>query len=122
MIDRAQFDLAVELLKAGGSRRAVARQAGVARSTVDAIAAGRHPRFFPPPPEPPPVPMPPPARCPGCGAVVYGECLACAVPRHLSPFHAVAEPEGIELELHGTALARYERVRLEKKSGRVAGD
>ena len=70
------------LLKQGGlSQRAVARQVGVSRGTVDAIARGTRPDYdarraaldaFTPP-------SGTPRRCPGCGRLVKMPCLACQI-------------------------------------------
>ena len=64
------------------SQRSIARQMGVSRGTVGAIANGNRPdyeaqrrfrenRFV--------VPEGPPVRCPGCGAMTQMPCLACHV-------------------------------------------
>jgi hypothetical protein len=82
----------IRRMLAGGeiSQRKIARQTGVSRGTVDAIALGKRPDYedrrparcgdfstagdFPPPSRAP-------QRCPGCGGMVQMPCLACHVRR-----------------------------------------
>lgn len=78
MLDQYVVDRIVELLADNRwSRRQIARQLGVSRSSVDDIAngrRGRHGRSDDPPceSEPPVV-----GRCGGCGVRVYLPCVAC---------------------------------------------
>jgi hypothetical protein len=72
------------------SQRKIARQTGVSRGTVGAIALGRRPDYedrrqtdcggFAPAGESP-WPSRPPRRCPACGGMVQMPCLACHVRR-----------------------------------------
>jgi hypothetical protein len=84
MIALSQVEEIRRLLHGGKlSQRAIARQTGVSRSTVQAIAEQRHSQgldrggaglregFTPP--------NGLPVRCPGCGAKVEMPCLACYV-------------------------------------------
>jgi len=63
----------------GLSQRSVARQTGVSRGTVHAIAQGKRPErpLRRPAPEDLPRPEGPLQRCPGCGGMVYMPCLLC---------------------------------------------
>lgn len=63
------------------SQRTIARQLGVSRGTVNAIALGKRPDYGPDRREPTDV-LPrigPPRRCPGCGGKVLMPCLLCHV-------------------------------------------
>lgn len=69
------------------SRRAIARETGVSRGTVNAIANGERGLFGATPadatdgkrlPERSSVAQ----RCPGCGALVYPPCVLCQTLRH----------------------------------------
>jgi len=83
MIVPAVVDEVKRLLReANLSQRKIARQAGVSRGTVNAIAQGKRPDcearrrghrddFV--------TPSGRPARCPGCGGMVRMPCLACRV-------------------------------------------
>jgi hypothetical protein len=72
----------VEQLLAEGnlSHRKIAREIGVSRGTIGAIASGRRniqprPKWFLE--DEPFVPDTPPKRCPQCGGMVYMPCRAC---------------------------------------------
>ncbi|MEN1680732.1 MAG: winged helix-turn-helix transcriptional regulator [Planctomycetota bacterium] len=59
------------------SQRAIARQLGLSRGTVNALATGKrgsHGRETPSTTEPE---AGPPARCPGCGRLVHMPCVWC---------------------------------------------
>jgi transcriptional regulator with XRE-family HTH domain len=62
------------------SQRKIARVLGVSRGTVGAIATGRRPdfgRLHGATEEEEFAPTGPPARCPGCGGMVYMPCRLC---------------------------------------------
>lgn len=63
------------------SQRKIARQLGVSRATIGAIANGRRPDYEPRQPrdEEPLRPEGPPRRCRGCGGLVYLPCRLCRV-------------------------------------------
>lgn len=83
MIASPVVDEIMRLLSDGGlSQRKIARQMGVSRGTVGAIASGkrtdyearrrmREDSFL--------APAGPPVRCPGCGGMAQMPCLACHV-------------------------------------------
>lgn len=81
MLEKAQIDWIVQLLAAGNlSHRRIARLTGISRGTVSAIANGKRAvdRVRQTPVEPCFTPGPP-ARCRGCGGMVYMPCLLCRV-------------------------------------------
>jgi hypothetical protein len=90
MISSSQAEEIRRLLNGGElSQRAIARQTGVSRGTVQAIAVERRrrgsgrrafetPRGFSPP-------SGLPVRCPGCGAKAQMPCLACCLRRIKPP-------------------------------------
>jgi hypothetical protein len=101
MISPAHVDEIRRLLNGGKlSQRTIARQTGVSRGTVQAIADGRHPSgsarragrrrdgFSPP--------IGLPARCPGCGAKVRMPCLACYIKKTKSRQKNTADSRGPE--------------------------
>jgi hypothetical protein len=82
MITDEQHHWVEQLLDEGLlSQRRIAEITGVARGTVLSIAKGRRRQryYFNPNDEPPPAE--PPARCPGCGGLVYLPCQLCRL-RH----------------------------------------
>lgn len=74
------------------SRRKIARQTGVSRGTVNAIANGQRGLFGASQADAADGPAPQRAtiasRCPGCGGLVYLPCLLCQAHRHIA-----TEPE-----------------------------
>ncbi len=76
------------LLDEGGlSRRAIAKQTGVSRGTVNAIANGERGLFGAEPRKSddgyrPPACASVAKRCPGCGAMVFPPCVLCQTLRH----------------------------------------
>ena len=116
----------LQRLAAGQSQREVARAVGIARSTVQRIVRGDGPHadISQAHLEPDPDPDYPgkPFRCPGCGALVTGYCVACGLP----PFpvaEAVADvdeedmAELLGLDLRPRDHARYEYVHALKLGG-----
>ena len=96
------------------SQRAIARRLGVSRGSVLAIARGKRPD------RPPAEPLDevrwegPPARCPGCGGMVFLPCRACAtrqaqIRKRLPHWPDTDEPLG--LQLTDEHRRRYEEVR-----------
>src|SRR5262245_31831524 len=73
--------LETERLLAEGklSYRKIARQVGISRATVGAIASGRRKGWYDRPTTDPLAPTGPPERCVGCGSRVYLPCRACHV-------------------------------------------
>lgn len=65
------------------SQRRIAKQTGVSRATVGAIASGKRPDYSIRRPEEtdPLTPTGPPSRCKGCGGMVYLPCRVCYVRR-----------------------------------------
>ncbi|MBX7168449.1 MAG: helix-turn-helix domain-containing protein [Pirellulales bacterium] len=63
------------------SQRKIAKQLGVSRATVGAIASGKRPDYAPrlPREDEPLRPTGPPRRCPRCGGMVYLPCRLCQV-------------------------------------------
>lgn len=62
------------------SQRQIARQTGISRATVGAIASGKRPEYQPRPrDDEPDRPTGPPERCPGCGGRVYLPCRLCRI-------------------------------------------
>jgi len=82
MLDSGQIVWIKRLARDGLSQRAISRATGVARDTVQVVLA--HDRVAPELRDTlydvdDPVFTRPPARCDGCGAVVYRPCLACTL-------------------------------------------
>ncbi len=124
MLSTETFRRIGELLARGElSQRAIARQVGVHRNTVGAIARGARPdydamrrvrqrREIPPPDGPQ-------RRCPTCGALVYPPCVACRVREELSrTAQPCSRPEphddDLALALRPHHQVRYERVRARR--------
>ena len=61
------------------SHRKIARIAGVSRGTVGAVASGQRPEYESRPKVEEDRPQGPPARCHGCGGLVYMPCRLCLV-------------------------------------------
>lgn len=79
------------------SRRAIARQTGVSRGTVNAIANGERGLFGAPPPDERDARRRPgqsgvARRCVGCGAMVYLPCLVCRTRRHIATEPSAGRP------------------------------
>jgi len=67
------------------SQRKIARQVGVSRGTVAAVASGRRGLYGKEPEDEASrslAPQSPPKRCPGCGFLVYMPCLVCRARGH----------------------------------------
>ena len=59
-----------------------------------------------------------PKRCPTCGALVYGKCLACIAknaPRTTCRTNAAARGITLGIDLRGAARKRYEALRKLKE-------
>ena len=125
MLSSETFQRIQELLARGElSQRAIARQVGVDRNTVGAIARGARPDYdalrrarrsreiLPP--------DGPKRRCPTCGALVYPPCVACRVREELScvpPPCGQSQPlddDALALALRPNHQARYEQVRARR--------
>jgi len=83
MISLGVVDQIKRLLEEGDlSQRKIARQVGVSRGTVNAIARGKRPDYEArgrDREDDVVAPGGPPARCPTCGGMVEMPCLACRV-------------------------------------------
>lgn len=83
MISSGTVDQIKRLLEEGDlSQREIARQVGVSRGTVNAIARGNRPDYEARGREREDdvvAPGGPPVRCPTCGGMVQMPCLACRV-------------------------------------------
>ena len=83
MISRGTVDQIKRLLEEGGlSQRKIARQVGVSRGTVNAIARGNRPDYEArgwEREDDDVAPGGPPVRCLTCGGMVAMPCLACRV-------------------------------------------
>jgi len=116
------------LLAAGQwSLRKIARELGVSRGTVSAIAHGKRQEPLPRAPDDDLLfaPIGPLRRCPGCGGLVHLPCLLCRVRQWQAAANRkrVNRPEGLlQLELVGEHQARYERVRARKLRGIARGE
>ncbi|HTQ37536.1 MAG TPA: helix-turn-helix domain-containing protein [Pirellulales bacterium] len=80
MLSLAKVDEVRRLLARGNiSQRQIARDLGISRGSVAAIASGKRPNY--------PVTIPnedidcslPPIRCQGCGGLVHAPCRLCRV-------------------------------------------
>lgn len=114
-IDVTRADQIRRLGEAGISQRAIARYAGVARTTVARVLSGvwrpRRDQALAEPGEP----LGPMERCPTCGGLVAPPCRACldrAQPRR--PLRAVPDPISLEMDLAGPARQRYDELHRQK--------
>ena len=108
------------------SQREIARRTGVCRGSVGSIASGRRRDGDDPMgsrEDEFPVPSGPPARCPGCGAMVYLPCVLCRVqskrrkgPRVIEQAATRGLEESPDLNLRPEHHARYEEVRRRRES------
>lgn len=123
-----QYDQIVYLLMEGRlSQRGIGCLMGCNRGTVGAIALGRRKREMRPGGRSSSEALlefePGPAfRCSGCGALVYGDCVACHVHDRLAEgpvSHAEAVNsngcDGLGLNLDGDCRERYEKIRYRPK-------
>ena len=101
-------------------QRKIAQLVGVSRGTVGSIASGRRPDYEGLPRDEDEIDEPagPPARCPGCGGMVYMPCRLCrvqqAAPRKRRPAQADRlrhKDESLNLTLRPDHRARYDEVR-----------
>lgn len=77
-----------QMLSAGKwSQRQIARQLGISRATISAIANGKRRQKLPALPVAPLLPFStdPPVRCPLCGGRVYLPCRLCYIRSLASP-------------------------------------
>ncbi len=106
------------------SQRAIARRLGVSRGSVHAIARGKRPDRQPAEPLDEVRWEGPPARCPGCGGLVFLPCRACATRRAMArrrrpPWPDTDEP--LALQLADEHRRRYEEVRMWRQMRLEAG-
>ena len=107
------------------SQRKIAVLVGVSRGTVGTIASGRR-RYGDASPDPcdnvPEEPSGPPARCPGCGGLVYMPCLLCRLrkqrPRGPRRNQANSLYVSDDLDLRPEHRQRYEEVRAWRRESR----
>ena len=105
------------------SQRKIARVAGVSRGTVGTIASGRRPDYESLPRDEDEIDEPagPPARCGGCGGMVYMPCRLCrvqqAAPRQRRPAMR-QDDDSLNLMLRPEHHARYEEVRTRRLQAR----
>ena len=127
MIDRNLVAEIERLLASGAhSQRAIAKLAGVSRGSVASIASGKRrtndvaseTRY-----DGPAEPSGPPARCRGCGGMVYMPCLLCRL-RKAHPRAARRPASNVAaspyLDLRPEHRARYEEVRARRRQ-QIAG-
>lgn len=96
------------------SQRAIARRLGVSRGSVHAIARGKRPDRQPAEPLEEIRWEGPPARCPGCGGMVFLPCRACTTRQAAARRPRARWPDGDEplgLQLTEEHRRRYEEVR-----------
>jgi hypothetical protein len=114
------------LAERGHSQREIARQMGVCRGSVGAIASGRRSNggdSSTPREDDFAVLSGPPVRCPGCGAMVYMPCVLCHVrsklrkgPRIMQTGVSRSSEESLYLNLRPEHRARYEEVRRRRET------
>jgi hypothetical protein len=104
------------------SQRKIAILLGVSRGTVGSIASGRHRNSDASPglhDNEPEEPTGPPARCPGCGGLVYMPCLLCRLrkqrPRGPRRNQANSLYVSGDLDLRPEHRQRYEEVRTRRR-------
>ncbi len=126
MLSTATYRQIQELLARGGmSQRAIARQLGVSRNTVGAIARGERLDYDAMRRVRERREVPPPAgsrrRCPTCGALVSPPCVACRVRDELTRMarparstDAPGDDRALSLALRPQHYARYEQVRARR--------
>jgi len=74
------LDIKRQLADGKLSQRQIARQTGISRATISAIASGRRPEYEPRVRDDEPErPTGPPVRCTGCGGRVYLPCRLCRI-------------------------------------------
>jgi hypothetical protein len=103
------------------SQRRIAAMLGVSRGSVAAIASGkRRDVLADAADEAPMEPSGPPARCPGCGGLVYMPCVLCRLrneqPRAAARCRSSDLPASLRLDLRPEHRERYEEVRAWRKS------
>lgn len=106
------------------SQRQIGKLLGVSRNSVGTIAAAKRqngdvwPEPADNPDDPDEEPAGPPARCPGCGGLVYMPCLLCKL-RNERP-RTIAKPRptvfvSAALDLRPEHRQRYEQVRARRR-------
>jgi transcriptional regulator with XRE-family HTH domain len=105
------------------SQRKIAAMMGVSRGSVAAIASGRRRDGDVPSgmsDDGAAEPAGPPARCPGCGGLVYMPCLLCRLrkerPRAAARSRTAAFFGSTRLDLRPEHRERYEEVRALRRS------
>ncbi len=103
------------------SQRRIAAIVGVSRGSVAAIASGKR-RDVPADAadDAPMEPSGPPARCPGCGGLVYMPCVLCRLrkerPRAAARRRPSELPASLRLDLRPEHRERYEEARRRRKT------
>jgi len=101
------------------SQRKIAQLAGLSRGSVGAIASGRRPDYEGLPRDEDEIDEPagPPARCPGCGGMVYLPCRLCCVRQDDGRKRRPAQDDGLrhfdeslDLALRPDHRARYHEI------------
>jgi transcriptional regulator with XRE-family HTH domain len=102
------------------SQREIARLMGISRGSISAIASGRRPDYesLGQAEQEEWQPDGPPARCPGCGGMVYLPCLLCRVreavvgsPQRTPQQEAFGDDDPLALKLRPEHRARFEEMR-----------
>jgi hypothetical protein len=98
------------------SQRRIAAMMGVSRGSVAAIASGkRRDPLLGESNDAPAETSGPPARCPGCGGLVYMPCLLCRLrkenPRNAARHRMTVSAASTRLDLRPEHRTRYEEVR-----------
>ena len=119
------------LLAAGKwSQRKIARQLGISRGTINAIAQGKRAVGRLPPQEGDEEwhPEGPPQRCPCCGQLAYPPCRLCRVRAVLAKSSRPRLPGldlplevSLGLELNPEHQARYEQIRRDRRASGFDG-
>ena len=123
MLPLATIEEIDRLLRDGQlSQRKIAKQLGVSRGTVAAVATGRRGMYGKEPEDETLhslAPQSPPERCPGCGFLVYMPCLVCSARSYRLQKKALRTMLAVQQKLRSRRLARRVDVAFHRAADRA---